>query len=447
MTAASASDTVVLFLPEVFDSQLVADDRKEPVWPNCLLRNQSQRYAKQRQLAEIIGALKLRAGPVIERFGVPQAYGRMRARAIQAGFSPEQILAWGYDWRRTPAEIVQDLSTRPAPPGDGKIIIMGHGYGGLVAKVLMQAGPAWRDRVEGILYLGTPHHGCDEQLAYRLCTFGWLSPTALRILSQPGVTVPLRSLAVMARPWRHDVPLQVPGVREIDVFAHCFPTPFVWPDSDRIIPDSGDGLHLAICVRTESNEPLETDRFHADLPSCPKLWWYLALHVLGRRLKQLELPWASGAIHIQRSYVSADFRAAGLRFRGEESVQTWIEAQAMTRERGRFEPSHDPARASEILIVNDRMKPRSRGGNYAWVDLTGFRKFVRLTLWASSLWDEARGVPTLLDERLIFVADPLTAPPAGLGEGLELFLGSAGHWLGQLPIALEGQPAKVLRPW
>ncbi len=447
MSGVSASDTVVLFLPEVFDSQLVAPDRSEPTWPHALLRNQSPRYRVQQILAEILGAKKLRAGPVIESFGVPQPYGRMRARALQAGFSSDQIVAWGYDWRRAPVDIVQDLLALPAPPGDGPIAILGHGYGGLVAKALMQAGPAWRDRVEAILYLGTPHQGCDiERLAPIICPFGWLSPTALRIMSDPGLPVPLQSLAVMTRPWLYEVPLQCPGVREIDVFARCFGTPMLWPDVDRILYHAGDGLHLAMCVRTASNEPLETDRFHADLPSCPKLWWYLARHILGRR-PALETPWASGAIHVQRSQIGAEMCLAGLRFRGEASVEVWIEAQAMIGKGRRFEPSQDPARMSEICLVNGQMSPTSRVGNYAAVSLTEFRKFVRLSLWAASSWDEATGAPSLLDERLVYVTDPRTLDQAGFNGWFRTVLGPAGHWLGQRPIASRGQPANVLRAW
>jgi pimeloyl-ACP methyl ester carboxylesterase len=445
MSAISASDTVVLFLPEVFDSQLVADERKEPVWPNALLRNQSSRFPTQRLLGEILGALKLRAGSVIETFGVPQAYGRLRAQALKAGFSSDQLLAWGYDWRRTPAEIAQDLLTRPAPPGEGKIIILGHGYGGLVAKTLMQAGPIWRDRVEGILYLGAPHAGCDiERIAAITCPFGWLSPTALRVLSDPQRPVPLRSLAAMARPWAYEVPLTCPGMREIDVFSRCYETPMLSWEDDSLMAYLGDGLHLMVTVVLNEHEHLESDRFHADLPSCPKMWLHLAEHALGRPKRLLEIPGISAAMHVQRSQVEAGALYVGLRFRGEPGIKIWIRAEEMSRVGGRFAPSQDEARTNEEELINNEMTLTNRLGHYTWLDLTDFRKFVRLSLWASAVWDDPVGVPVFLDERLVYVCDPGVLDPEGLNGLLGIFLGSAAHWLGQRPIA---NPKRLANRW
>ncbi|CAN5499265.1 hypothetical protein BH10PSE4_BH10PSE4_30140 [soil metagenome] len=431
--ASVLSSTTVVFVPEIFDSQLVDPEQAKPVWPDALLHTQGDHERVHRKLGAILGAKKLRPGKIIEHFGIRQTWARLKTTALAVGFKAEQLVPLPYDWRRVPMDAVLDLKAF-SPPGDGPVIVIGHGYGGLVAKALLQAKPSWIERVALVANLGVPHHGSDLDWIFALARpMGWISNQTWRVMCDPHCSVPTLSISAMTRPWAYGLPLHLAGVKELDVFSVSYPTLIRHPEGlhNELMVWAGDGFIPDLCMVRDEVPRLETDRFHADMPECPKFWRHL-VRILGARLPKWIDPWASASIHLQRTHVPAGFYLAGLRFRGEDQAIGWIEAQEMTCAGGRFAPS-DEAERGNWLSLDVTFDQSRRPGHYALFDMDELRKFVVLRLYGRSSWADGQGVPDLLDERLIFLSKAREGSHADELPRFHQFLGSAAHWRGQRP--------------
>jgi len=423
----------IVFIPEIFDSELIDPKRTKPTWPRALLRTRGDRKRVDWKLGLVLGAKKLRPGRIIEKFGVDQTWARAKAAALAAGFPGRQLIPLPYDWRREPLDAVLDLRDF-TPPGNGPIIVVGHGYGGLIAKALLQARPAWLERVRLVAYLGVPHHGSDLDYLFTIARpMGWISDLTWETMCGRRCSVPTRSIAAMTRPWAFGVAPRLPGVKELDVFSASYPTLMRHPDrvDNELTVWPGDGFLLDLCMTREGVARLETDRFHADMPACPKFWRHLARKLGIARPSRVDAP-ASAAIHVQRSRVSAGVYVAGLRFQSRCDLLGMIEARAMTGRGGGFAPCKEVT-GENLLTLPVLLDLTSRDGLYILFDVDQLDKFVVLRLYAQQTAKDDEH-PVLLDERIIFLTSASPKINALELSRFRPFLGSAAHWSLQRPI-------------
>lgn len=423
----------IVFIPEIFDSELIDPAKTKATWPRALLRTRGKRESVDWKLGLVLGAKKLRPGKIIEKFGVAQTWARAKLAAQEAGFQGRQLVPLPYDWRREPLDAVLDLRAF-TPPGDGPVIVVGHGYGGLIAKALVQARPAWLERVHLVAYLGVPHHGSDLDHLFAIARpMGWISDLTWETMCGRRCSVPTRSIAAMTRPWAFGVVPRLPGVKELDVFSASYPTLMRHPDrpGDELAVWPGDGLLLDLCTVRDGIARLETDRFHADMPACPKLWRHLARKLGIARPGRADAP-ASAAIHVQRSRLPAGVYVAGLRFQSRRNLLGVIEAREMTGRGGGFAPCKEVA-GQNLLALPVLMDFTSRDGQYILFDVDHLDKFVVLRLYVQPTGkDDEPSV--LLDERMIFLTSASPNLSALEVSRFRPFLGSAAHWRTQGPM-------------
>lgn len=103
---------------------------------------------------------RIAAGGILEEFDIigrwaPNFYKDLRMFLGRRGLKPEEIIAFGVDWRRTLGFNVDQLHAKLSRIG--KVNIVAHSHGGLVAReYLHKHGP---NLVEHLITFGTPHKG------------------------------------------------------------------------------------------------------------------------------------------------------------------------------------------------------------------------------------------------------------------------------------------------
>ncbi len=206
----------VLFLPGIQASRLYTDSEK--VWEPG--NNGDVRALAMTDAGESLEAIHTK-DVIDEIYGVFNVYKDFFAMLDQMKTSEHTIFDWSafpYDWRYDIFDVVdhgtayddgihyvQDELTRLAATSySGKVTIIAHSNGGLLAKALLIEHPELASKVDKIIFIGTPHlgtpkaigtilHGYDQQ-ALR----GWLIDDAVArdvIKNLPGAYALLPSLA------------------------------------------------------------------------------------------------------------------------------------------------------------------------------------------------------------------------------------------------------------
>lgn len=167
----------VIILPGYFGTFLVdrgAADRK--VWLT---------FGGIFESGEVLDAINLEtgdpdrivAGSVLEEFQIvgrwaPNFYKDLRLFLGGIGFTSEEIIPFGVDWRRTLSFNIDQLHDRIVRAG--KVNLIAHSHGGLIARAYLAKHGG--DKVDHFITLGTPHKGMldtFEALTQGLDIFKW----------------------------------------------------------------------------------------------------------------------------------------------------------------------------------------------------------------------------------------------------------------------------------
>ena len=167
----AARPRTLVFLHGLFGCELLADDRRDPVWPIGLWDLIRDRYPDADQLLRD----DLKPGKIINKIsGVFPVYGPLIDDFEACGFrteasSQQRLLIFTYDWRRDLSESAAKLAAELATvPVDHTIDIVAHSLGGLLARYVLEAdahaNATWLPQVSRLVTIATPHYGAPRAI-------------------------------------------------------------------------------------------------------------------------------------------------------------------------------------------------------------------------------------------------------------------------------------------
>ncbi|TIP25742.1 MAG: hypothetical protein E5X67_23400 [Mesorhizobium sp.] len=159
----------VVFVPGIMGSVLSMPDGEE-VWPPTPLEVTFGYKRKQKLLRE-----DLLVGDIIREVSCFDIYRPLVDTLAAIGFkesgSSDRLHVFPYDWRRDLEALADQLADRldTLPAGTTSITIVAHSMGGLISRLMLEAGKfdakPWFGKIKTFMTLATPHLGAPLALA------------------------------------------------------------------------------------------------------------------------------------------------------------------------------------------------------------------------------------------------------------------------------------------